>query len=71
MLVAGIQSAAPVSAAAPAVLQIQTLSNRADLVSGGEVLTEVRLPAGASVSSLRVSLDGRDVTSQFALRPNH
>jgi hypothetical protein len=45
---------------------IQTLSNRADLVSGGSVLMEVKLPAGTSASQLRVDVDGTDVTSAFS-----
>ncbi len=44
---------------------LQTLSNRADLVSGGLALVEVKLPAGAAAAQLRVDLDGSDVTSSF------
>ena len=55
-------------AAAPAFAasehpQIRVLSNRADLISGGDALVEV-VPAGA-----RVEVDGRDVTKAFAVRP--
>lgn len=49
---------------------IKVLSNRADLISGGDALVEVLLPAGVDSSAVKVDLDGRDVTSQFALRPN-
>ena len=49
---------------------IQTLSNRADLVSGGSALVEVKLPASASASQLRVDLDGTDVTSSFTTLPD-
>ncbi|MEO8936674.1 MAG: DUF6351 family protein [Burkholderiaceae bacterium] len=49
---------------------ISVLSNRADLVSGGDVLLEVALPAGVAVSALTVNAGGRDVTSQFAARPS-
>jgi hypothetical protein len=49
-------------------LQIKTLSNRADLVSGGDALVEVVLPAGAPLDGLAVDVDGRDVTSAFARR---
>ncbi len=48
--------------------QIRTLSNRADLVSDGDVLVELTLPEGASLSTLKVDVDGRDVSSSFALR---
>lgn len=52
----------PTSAAAPPV-EIRVLSNRADLVSGGDALVEI---APGAVS---VTLNGVDVTSQFAARP--
>jgi hypothetical protein len=60
--------------AAPAALaqslQIRVLSTRADLVSGGQALTAVQLPAGTNPSTVKVSLNGNDVTGQFAERPN-
>jgi len=49
---------------------VNVLSNRADLVSGGDALVEVVLPAGTDPASVRVDDDGRDVTSAFALRPD-
>jgi len=49
-------------------LEIKTLSNRADLVSGGDALVEIVLPAGATATGLSVSVDGRDVSSAFAPR---
>lgn len=51
------------------VLRVEILSNRADLVSGGDVLAEVVLPRGAKVGDLSVWLDGRDVTDDFVARP--
>jgi hypothetical protein len=52
-------------AALPAdAASIKVLSNRADLVSGGDALVRVT-PAGATVS-----LNGSDVTQQFAVRPD-
>ncbi|GAA1914297.1 DUF6351 family protein [Nocardioides marmoribigeumensis] len=59
----------PASAAARP-LSIQVVSTRADLVSGGDALLRVPLPSGVSPSSVRMSLNGRDVTSQFARRPD-
>ena len=47
---------------------ITTLSNRADLVSGGDVLVEIKLAAGVAPSSLVVSVNGTDVTSAFTKR---
>ena len=53
------------AAAEPAIgaTEVSVLSNRADLVSAGDALVEVK-PAGA-----KVDVDGRDVTGQFAVRP--
>jgi hypothetical protein len=51
-------------------IQIKTLSNRADLISGGEALMEILLPSGISFSSLSVDVDGRNVTSAFAVCSN-
>src|SRR4051812_36568560 len=62
-------SLASTAHAAPVV--IKTLSVRADLVSGGHVLTEVVLPRGARTSAVHVSLNGHDVSRQFGLRANH
>ena len=44
---------------------IVTLSNRADLVSGGAVLVQVTLPDGAIASHLKADVDGADVSSAF------
>ena len=60
-------------AAVPALAQggevvVLALSQRADLVSGGQVLAEVVVPPGADQAAVRVDVDGRDVTSAFAVR---
>lgn len=47
-------------------VRIQVLSNRADLVSDGDVL--VRITAPRKAGRLRVTLDGRDVSRQFRRR---
>nr|MDQ2734429.1 DUF6351 family protein [Pseudomonadota bacterium] len=47
---------------------LQVLSTRADMVSGGDALMEVKLPAGAAASVLKVSVGTTDVTSAFATR---
>src|SRR5258706_449873 len=49
-------------------VRIYVLSNRADLISGGDALVGMTVPAGADASSMRVTLDGRDVTAAFAVR---
>src|ERR1019366_2671375 len=47
---------------------LQVLSTRADMVTGGAALMEVKLPTGASVSKLKVSVGTTDVTSAFTTR---
>jgi hypothetical protein len=59
----GVASAAGVDS-----VRLVVLSNRADLVSGGDALVRVLLPAGVSARGVRLSLGGRDVTSMFARR---
>ncbi len=49
-------------------LLIDVLSNRADLVSGGDALVQVRLPSRTNPGSVRVALNGHDVTQSFAVR---
>jgi hypothetical protein len=51
--------------ASPARVDIQTLSTRPNLVSGGDVLVKVSLPTGARAEQLKVMLNGRDVTAAF------
>ncbi|HEX6877937.1 MAG TPA: DUF6351 family protein [Nocardioidaceae bacterium] len=51
-------------------LAIEVLSNRADLVSGGDALVSVDLPARVAPGQVRVYLADQDVTQQFAARPN-
>ena len=48
--------------------QIDVLSNRADLVSGGDALVQVTLPRRADPASARIDLNGADITPDFALR---
>src|SRR5687768_3471182 len=69
-LVAGLilWCAAPASGASS--LGIDVLSNRADVISAGDALLAVRIPAGLNVAKVRVFDDGRDVTGAFAVRPN-
>jgi hypothetical protein len=74
-VVAALVAAIAISAvAAPAALaqglQINVLSTRADLVSGPEALTSIDLPAGTDPAAVTVSLNGSDVSSQFAERAN-
>jgi hypothetical protein len=48
-------------------LQIRTLSSRPDLVSGGDLLVEVKTPAGMQLNQLTLTLNGKEVTSQLKL----
>src|SRR6266436_8876392 len=50
------------------VVRIDVLSNRADLISGGDALVAVAIPAGANASAMRVTVGKRDVTAGFAVR---
>lgn len=64
----GVQyESTPSGSAATGGLQVKVLSNRADLVSGGDALVEIVAPVGADVTEAAVDDDGRDVTSAFAL----
>ena len=47
-------------------VSLQTLSNRADLISGGTALVQINLPASANASQLRVDIDGTDASSAFS-----
>jgi len=49
-------------------LEIRTLSNRADLVSGGDVLVEIVLPRNIQPDRMQVELNGRDIRHEFAVR---
>jgi Tannase-like family of unknown function (DUF6351) len=51
-------------------VQIIPLSNRADLVSGGNALVEIVLP-NPQAGGLKVEVDGRDVTGAFAVRSDN
>lgn len=48
---------------------IEVVSNRADMISAGDVLIALDMPADA-LPSLQASLNGQDVTDAFALRDN-
>jgi hypothetical protein len=61
-LLASVLVCAPASAAAP---ELKVLSNRADLVSGGDALVEL----AGNPRGVKVDLDGADVTGKFAERP--
>jgi len=49
-------------------LVLRTLSSRPDMISGGDVLVQITLPAKVSLPEFGATLNGRDVTRLF--RPN-
>ena len=72
--VAVSQAAAVPAADSPAAgsrqLVVEVLSNRADLVSGGDALVSVELPPDVNPRKVRVYLDDLEVTEQFRVRRN-
>jgi hypothetical protein len=44
---------------------IRTLSNRADLISDGDALVEVTVPASVALRKVKVTLNGADITPSF------
>ena len=65
-------NAAPPPQANDNLTEIRVLSNRADLVSGGDALVEIILPAKAKArpADVRIDVNGEDVTGAFGVRPN-
>ena len=47
-------------------MTIATLSNRADLVSGGSALVEIKTPGFVVPATLKVDRDGTDITGTFS-----
>ena len=68
VLLAGCGSSSDDDNSATLIPEIKVLSTRADMVTDGDALVEIAVPAGADASGLTVSVDGRDVTSAFATR---
>jgi hypothetical protein len=51
-------------------LAIKVLSNRADLISGGDAYVEIAEPTGRPAENVHVLLDGQDISAEFARRDN-
>src|SRR5438445_464152 len=67
VLLAGVLSGvslATTSSAGSGVVQITTVSNRADLISGDDALVRITAP-GADPESVHVRLNGQDITAEF------
>jgi hypothetical protein len=60
----------PAAVLAAGIEGIDVLSNRADLISGGDALVAARLAAGTDPAAVQVTLNGSDITSSFAVREN-
>ena len=65
----GSTSATSGKPAQPGTIRLFTLSNRPDLVSGGDVIAVVKPIKGVRYAAVRLRLNGRDVTDSFAKRP--
>ena len=65
VLLSGLFAAAAWADEGGSNLEIVTLSNRADLISGGDALVEVRVPKQASLAKVKVKLNGTDITGSF------
>src|SRR4051812_47345990 len=57
----------PAQAADDNKLTIRTLSNRADLISDGDALVEIKAAAGVDASKVTVTLNDVNVTSAFVV----
>ncbi|RSZ30619.1 MULTISPECIES: DUF6351 family protein [unclassified Variovorax] len=54
----------PPATQTPAAFQVKTLSSSPDMISGGDTLLEITAPVGVALDKVRVSLNGKDVSSQ-------
>jgi len=73
LLILGLPAAAaadPGGGANAAALRIEVLSNRADLISGGDALVRVALPPRRYAGGVRVAVGGHDETAAFAPQPD-
>ncbi len=59
--------APPDPAPAPPVITPQVLSSRADMITGGDVLIRVPVPAGLTPADLSLRLGKLDITNQFTV----
>lgn len=64
VLVLGSICASAVATGVRHGLRIVTLSNRADLISGGQALVQVVLPHGVRASRVQVTLNGHRISSK-------
>src|SRR3954451_25259807 len=63
----GVVLMAPAAAiAAKDDVRIEILSNRADLISGGDALVQIDRPPDAATAPVTADVDGRDVANAFS-----
>src|SRR3978361_1865722 len=62
--VAGLSAFVSLRAALPE-LQLSTPSSRPDMVTGGDALVRVEMPASIKARDVRITLGGADVTRMF------
>ncbi|HEY8555460.1 MAG TPA: DUF6351 family protein, partial [Burkholderiales bacterium] len=70
MLAACLCINAAVAYGEAAIQGIDVLSNRADLISGGDALVAIRLSNEVDPAAVKVTLNGQDITDAFAVRQN-
>lgn len=64
--------ALPIEAGPPSKdFAVDTVSTRADMVTGGQVLVSIEVPRNVPVDQVRTSLNGRDVTGLFRPAPEN
>jgi hypothetical protein len=66
LLAACGHSSSPAASDGGGAVRVQVLSNRADLLSGDDVLIDVTLPSGVDSHAVTLSLNGNDVSGVFA-----
>jgi uncharacterized tannase-like protein DUF6351 len=69
LALSGAASSGGPKGAAHAIREIAVLSNRADLISGGDALVAIDL-GHVDASAVKVTLNGNDITNAFAVREN-
>jgi hypothetical protein len=67
----GSSSSPPVLGQPALNLEIRTLSNRADLISGGDALVEVQVPKNVPMHQVTLTLNGADVGGTFVADPEN
>ncbi|MBM41221.1 MAG: hypothetical protein CL483_04765 [Acidobacteria bacterium] len=65
LVLAPLGGAACAPAETAGVPQVEIVSSRPDMVTGGDALVRVAPPPGVEPAAVRVSIDGRDVSSGF------